>query len=217
MERRRYIIEKLGFLLLSIVLGGISGFFGFILVLSTGGGLIASLNSTPSIISLLLFLIMIGGYLSIFILLRKRYSDMFSVINIIVFLIFLLSAPAIQIIQAKMEHNLAIPSQESQKRVFSEVNQIIEENDIPYKIDIDTSQKYTKEYGHSVYVVLVRTDSGDIQKEEINKFLNKLSDTKTLSLFFHNHNNDYVIGLNLDKENKITQCTPFDICKEFDF
>ncbi|MCM3042896.1 hypothetical protein M3201_24870 [Paenibacillus motobuensis] len=185
--------------------------------MSTGGGLIASLNSTPSIIPLLLFLIMIGGYLSIFILLRKRYSEMFSIINIIVFLIFLFSAPAIQIIQAKMEHNLAIPSQEIQKHVFSEINQIIEEIRIPYKIDIDTSQKYTKEYGHSVYVVLVRTDSGDIQKEEINKFLNKLSDTKTLSLFFHNHNNDYVIGLNLDKEKKITQCTPFDICEEFDF
>ncbi|WP_251417786.1 MULTISPECIES: hypothetical protein [Paenibacillus] len=148
---------------------------------------------------------------------RKRYSEMFSIINIIVFLIFLFSAPAIQIIQAKMEHNLAIPSQEIQKHVFSEINQIIEEIRIPYKIDIDTSQKYTKEYGHSVYVVLVRTDSGDIQKEEINKFLNKLSDTKTLSLFFHNHNNDYVIGLNLDKEKKITQCTPFDICEEFDF
>lgn len=175
------------------------------------------MNSTPSIIPLLLFLIMIGGYLSIFILLRKRYSDMFSIINIIVFLIFLFSVPAIQIIQAKMEHNLAIPSQELQKRVFSEVNQIIEENDIPYKIDINTSENDTKEYGQRVYVVLVRKDNGDIQKEEIIKLLGKLPDIGSLSLSFYNSNKDYVIGLNLDKENKITQCTPFDICEEFDF
>ena len=116
-----------------------------------------------------------------------------------------------------MEHNLAIPSQEIQKHVFSEINQIIEEIRIPYKIDIDTSQKYTKEYGHSVYVVLVRTDNDDIQKEEIIKFLGRLPNIRALSLSFYNSNNDYVIGLNLNIENKITQCTPFDICNEFDF
>ncbi|MOA02143.1 hypothetical protein D3C78_1215820 [compost metagenome] len=141
---------------------------------------------------------------------------MFRVVNICIFLIFLLSAPAIQIIQMKIEQNLAIPSQELQKRAFSEVNQIIEKNDFPYRLDINTSENYTREYGHSVYVVLVRKDNGDIQKEEINKFLGELTYDGTLSLYFHNRNNDYVIGLNLDIGKKITQCTPFNICEEFD-
>ncbi|WP_127195192.1 hypothetical protein [Paenibacillus anaericanus] len=190
---------------------------GFILVLSSGRGGLVQFDNAASVVFLPILLIMIGGYVSIFILLRHRYSSLFKVVNIIVFLIFLLSTPTIQIIQAKMEHNLAIPSQEIQKHVFSEIDQIIEEIRIPYKIDINTSENDTEEYGQRVYVVLVRTNNGDIQKEEINKLLDKLPDIGALSLSFHNHNNDYVIGLNLDKEKRITQCTPYDICKEFDF
>lgn len=193
------------FLLLGTFLIAIVNFLAFVGVFGW--------NSTKkaSVFYLLISLVILMFYIILLFILRKKISRNFLVVNFVLYIIIFANGPQIQNYGIEITYYFQTPSNQVQKQLIKEVADVIEKTNIPYKIHTEKSKNLTKER-KEIVVALIRTTTGDLQKEEINKIILKPY-SRDLTLSFYNRKEERIVKFQFTKLGEIEFCYPFDECE----
>ena len=204
---------KIFLVLVSIGLGLISCALGLNILMSFGEPEFIVYDPGPRGVQCFLLLIIIIAYsVLLFLLNRNKKNSKLVMTALSSFLISFIATPLIIIYSVDIRDFFMTPSHRTQMSIQKEIQKIIQENDLPYKLDSKESEKRTKyEVIHTV-IILRKKTVDRIQQKEVDLVINNSPRTK-LSFVFYDKNQQELVTVVLNKDRSIVNCDPIEFCK----
>lgn len=161
-------------------------------------------------ITIIIFLI----YVMSLIILRKKVSRVFLLLNMLLYIVIVINGPRLQLLSLQIKHYFEIPSQKLQTQMNLEVSNAIEKSGIPYEVDFEISRELTEEGGR-VAVVLVKNNKEEVNKSEVHKILGESLFSNKLYLSFLDYSKTRIISIYFNEIGEIEYCSPSFKCEEF--
>lgn len=188
-------------------------FLVYFAILTLLGGLYGwHINRTAALFELLLTLATSMVHIVTLILVRKKFSSAFLVLNVLIFVILLVNGPRVQFLEMQLIDYMKTPTIFSQNKMIKEVQREIDLNQLPFVIDIKKSKRLTYQ-NHEISIVLKKSKVEELQKEEFYKIRDGKYSRKIILDFF-SKTDEIIITIELET-NQIEYCSPELICNEF--
>ncbi|QKS58644.1 hypothetical protein HUB98_22050 [Paenibacillus barcinonensis] len=197
--------------ILSIGGGGLFAYFLLILILSVdGGGFRIFIGPPKSQTLLILALILLPFVIAVYILNKKKQNAIKKTIIASFVASFVMSFILIPYQSAILDF-FKTPSKHVQSEIRSQVQQVIDRNQLPFVIDQKESESWTDDEVVRTVVYLRKIQEGDIEKNEVRAFIGTAFETDVKLVFNDQLVVNYVTVI-IDKGKEV-DCTNESYCK----
>lgn len=205
---------SLFFIFLSAAIGVAMWFLIIGIVFSIGGGDIFIVTHYDSLFFyIIVFLLCIGSYLLFAKHLLKKNLQLLLLICFSTTILSFFLTPWLIELKSSIQQEFSNISTSEHEKFMIKVEDLIEQTNLAYRVDIDKSRERFKENRNINVVALDKTTNGEIMKNDIEGLLGLAYGKEVRLKIFDKSNGMIIMDFVIEIDKTVSFCTSFKICE----
>lgn len=209
------------FIFLSAAMGVAMWFLIIGIVFSIGGGNLFIVTHYDSLFFYItVFLLCVGSYLLFASHLLKKNLQLLLLICFGTTFIFFFLTPWLVDIKSSIQREFSSISTSEHEKFMIKVENLIEQDKLPYRVNINISRERFKEMKHIRrinVIALNRTTNEEIMKNDVEGLLGLAYESEVRIKILNENNEIVLMDFVIDIDKKITFCNPFELCESIGY